>query len=58
MEVFMEIGNPNIPTHNVLRKNDNIKNLILIGMGLMLGIIIFQLIKLNYEEQNPNKTFS
>jgi hypothetical protein len=55
MEVFMEIGNPNIPTHNVLTNNDNIKNLLLIGMGLIVVIMIYQIIKFKYEEQNTNK---
>ena len=54
MEEFMEIGNPNIPTHNVLNNNDNIKSLLIIGMGLIVGIVIYQIIKLKYDEKNPN----
>jgi|TARA_B100001105_G_scaffold240442_1_gene219087 glycopeptide antibiotics resistance protein len=56
MESNFEIGNPNIPTPNGLPNNDNIKNLIAIGIGVMAGIVIYQLFKKKDEKQNSKPT--
>ena len=53
MEEFMEIGNPNIPTPNGLPNNDNIKTLIVIGIVVMAGIVIYQMFKNKDEKQKP-----
>ena len=54
----MEIGNPNIPTPNGLPNNDNIKTLMVIGVSVMAGIVIYQIFKNIDEKLNSNISFS
>ena len=56
MEIDFEIGNPNIPTPNGLPNTDNLKTLMAIAVGIVAGIIIYQMLKIKDEKQDAKST--